>query len=863
MGTVNSFPLTTTVSQQLADLAALTPADGNVIVGDGTNFVTESGATARTSLGVGTGDSPQFTGVELGHATDTTITRVAAGRLAVEGVGLVKGPASAVAGNAASFSGTTGDLIQDSGKALPTGTIVGTSDSQTLTNKTLVAPALGAATGDSLALGGAILGSNVLGVTGAVGASGTIRAQNAAAIPAGGTAATGFLFSSTANFGLTFGSGAPTLSVAQGSVYLRSDGLPYYNTNGTTGWDALVGATASQTLTNKTLTTPVISSISNTGTLTLPNSTDTLVGRATTDTLSNKTFVAPVLGAATGTSLALGGATLGSNILAITGAVGASGAIRAQNAAAIGAGGIAGTGFLFSSTANFGLTYGSGSPTLSVAQGSLYLQSDGLPAYNTNGTTGWDTLVGRTATQTLTNKTLTSPAITTPTGIVKGDVGLGNVDNTSDATKNAAVATLTNKTLTAPVISTISNTGTLTLPTSTDTLVGRATTDTLTNKTLTAPVISTITNTGTLTLPTSTDTLVGRATTDTLTNKTISGSSNTLSNIANSSLATAGAYTIKGNTTGSSATPTDIDIALLTTKASPAAGDYVLLSDQAASGAFKKATISSIATAGSVSSIAGNTGAFTLSTGITNSGNDIRIDRGQVPGTTTNDNASSGNVGETLMSGAKGFSQSTVTMTIASPCVVTWTAHGLSTAMPVHFTTTGALPTGLSQNVNYYVIKIDADTFWLASSATNSIAGTKINTSGSQSGTHTALGSANLTSVTAACVNALQLTAGDWVVWASTAHDGDSATAMNVVVDEINSAELGFDQVPGTFGKVSGYDSTGAAIKPFTSASGFVVDEGPTRKSLSGSATIFLTSFAQFSGGKMRASGMLMARRAR
>ena len=47
--------------------------------------------------------------------------------------------------------------------------------------------------------------------------------------------------------------------------------------------------------------------------------------------------------------------------------------------------------------------------------------------------------------------------------------------------------TLTNKTLTSPVISTISNTGTLTLPTSTDTLVGKATTDTLTNKTLTNP----------------------------------------------------------------------------------------------------------------------------------------------------------------------------------------------------------------------------------------------------------------------------------------------------------------------------------------------------------------------------------------
>lgn len=55
----------------------------------------------------------------------------------------------------------------------------------------------------------------------------------------------------------------------------------------------LVGTDATQTLTNKTLTTPIISSISNTGTLTLPTSTDTLVGRATTDTLTNKTLTTP------------------------------------------------------------------------------------------------------------------------------------------------------------------------------------------------------------------------------------------------------------------------------------------------------------------------------------------------------------------------------------------------------------------------------------------------------------------------------------------------------------------------------------------------------------------------------------------
>lgn len=57
--------------------------------------------------------------------------------------------------------------------------------------------------------------------------------------------------------------------------------------------DKAVGKSATQTLTNKTLTAPVISTITNTGTLTLPTSTDTLVGRATSDTLTNKTLTAP------------------------------------------------------------------------------------------------------------------------------------------------------------------------------------------------------------------------------------------------------------------------------------------------------------------------------------------------------------------------------------------------------------------------------------------------------------------------------------------------------------------------------------------------------------------------------------------
>ena len=73
--------------------------------------------------------------------------------------------------------------------------------------------------------------------------------------------------------------------------------------------------------------------------------------------------------------------------------------------------------------------------------------------------------------------------------------------NSASVVTVGGTQTLTNKTLTSPVISTIVNTGTLTLPTSTDTLVGRATTDTLTNKRIT-PRVSTTTSSATPTINT-------------------------------------------------------------------------------------------------------------------------------------------------------------------------------------------------------------------------------------------------------------------------------------------------------------------------------------------------------------------------
>src|SRR3990167_4086552 len=77
----------------------------------------------------------------------------------------------------------------------------------------------------------------------------------------------------------------------------------------------------------------------------------------------------------------------------------------------------------------------------------------------------------------------------------------------------------------------------------------------------------------------------------------------------------------------------------------------------------------------------------------------------------------------------------TFTVTIASPGVFSLTAHGFIPGQVLYFSTTGALPTGLSAGTAYYVITagLTADAFRVSTT----IGGTAVNTSGSQSGTHT------------------------------------------------------------------------------------------------------------------------------
>lgn len=109
-----------------------------------------------------------------------------------------------------------------------------------------------------------------------------------------------------------------------------------------------------------------------------------------------------------------------------------------------------------------------------------------LDALATNSTNG---LWARTGAGTGSARTITGTA--NEITVTNGNGGSGNPTLSLPSAITLTGKTVTGGTFSSPGISTISNTGTLTLPTSTDTLVGRATSDTLTNKTLTSPTLTT------------------------------------------------------------------------------------------------------------------------------------------------------------------------------------------------------------------------------------------------------------------------------------------------------------------------------------------------------------------------------------
>jgi hypothetical protein len=146
-----------TALSKLADVAT-----GNALISGGVGVAPSYGKIGLTThvsgtLAVGNGGTGLTAfaalSVPVANTTNTlsALTATAGQSIRVNGGGTaweayvptsggdVTGPASSVSGNIATFNGATGKVIQDGGKALPSGTVVGTSDTQTLTNKTITA----------------------------------------------------------------------------------------------------------------------------------------------------------------------------------------------------------------------------------------------------------------------------------------------------------------------------------------------------------------------------------------------------------------------------------------------------------------------------------------------------------------------------------------------------------------------------------------------------------------------------------------------------------------------------------------------------------------------------------------------------
>lgn len=124
-------------------------------------------------------------------------------------------------------------------------------------------------------------------------------------------------------------------------------------------------------------------------------------------------------------------------------------------------------------------------------------------------------------------------------------------------------------------------------------------------------------------------------------------------------------------------------------------------------------------------------------------------------------------------------SSSIVTMTVATPGVITWNAHGLSNGDAVQFSTTGALPTGLVAGTTYYVVNAAANTFSVAATP----GGAAIATTGTQSGVHT------VTTVPSPTVEYFYAL----VMSASEAGGGANTSQMLNTTFEINSASVFVD----------------------------------------------------------------------
>jgi hypothetical protein len=219
--------------------------------------------------------------------------------------------------------------------------------------------------------------------------------------------------------------------------------------------------------------------------------------------------------------------------------------------------------------------------------------------------------------------------------------------------------------------------------------------------------------------------------------------------------------------------------------------------------------------------------------------------QGQLPGIASNAAATAGNIGELISSNCPNPGSVNITVTIATPAVVTYTAHGYINSggrqdvCPVNFTTTGALPTGITAGTTYYTVpsSITVNTFQIATSVANALAGTSVATSGTQSGTQTLISNAIYANATAKDITGVSLTAGDWQCTGNT-WTGTGGT-MTLISTWMNTTSATIPQAPNN----GGYQQSGT----IASTNQLGMPAGVMPLLLNATTTVFVSEQVSFS----------------